>query len=248
MRAARVNLRSERRWCWGGMGATLVALLLLLATAVLAQGEPPPQAALVVVGEDGAVLTRCVTLQDGPVTGVTLLEQAAVTPVFQASSAGTAVCALVGVGCPASDCFCQCQSSPCRYWSYFHRQADGTWTYSGVGAAGWTLNAGDADAWVWGDGSQLPPALTWEELCPAPVTATPASPPPEITPTAPVSPTYQVFLPGAATPPPTVEVGPLRFIPPAWRRPLERYGSFVLLLLALIAWGWVRRARPGRKR
>lgn len=248
MRAARVSTwlnRRSRRW-W--RGAALVALLLLTVTAVWAQEETPPQAALVVVGEEGVVLTRCVPLQDGPVTGVTLLEQADVAPVFQSSSAGTAICALQGVGCPATDCFCQCKGSPCRYWSYFQRQADGTWAYSGVGAAGRTLNAGDADAWVWGDGSQLPPALTWEELCPAPVTATPESPTPEVTPTAPAAPTYQVFLPGgqSETPLPAV-TGPWRFIPSAWRRPLEQYGSFVLLLLALIALVLVRRARPGRK-
>ena len=144
----------------------LLGWLLLLPTDLLAQ-EPGPQAGLVIVTSADELLTRCVELESEELSGLELLQRAEIPALFSAGNGSQAVCSLLDVGCPASDCFCECQGAPCNYWNYYHRAADGSWAYSAVGAGGWTLRAGDVDAWVWGNGSRTPPTLAFAEICPA---------------------------------------------------------------------------------
>lgn len=166
----------------GGL-ALLPGLLLLWVGAVRAQSEAQ-RAGLVVVHADGHVTTACVTFTTERISGLELLQRAGVQPLTAVNGGGAAVCSIEGAGCPASDCFCACKGAPCRYWSYYHLSSEGRWVYSGVGAAAWTLRHGDVDAWVWGDGTQLPPALSFAEVCapPAPEPAVTATPIPPLTP------------------------------------------------------------------
>jgi chemotaxis protein CheC len=48
---------------------------------------------------------------------------------------GATICRIDGEGCnfPTESCFCQCQGSPCIYWSYW-RLTEGEWRYSNIGA------------------------------------------------------------------------------------------------------------------
>ncbi|MGC9522686.1 MAG: hypothetical protein ACP5HG_12500 [Anaerolineae bacterium] len=230
----------------GGVG--LLGLLLMIGPAQ-AQTPPPLQAGLVIVGAEDDVFTACVDLEGEALTGLELLQAVDVDHVL--STDGGAVCALGGVGCSTDDCFCECQGAPCRYWSYFHLDADGTWAYSGVGASSWILRPGDVDAWVWGDGSPQPPPLRFEDLCgaapemtvetrstlPAEARSTPIA-----TPASESTPQTQIFIPG---------VGTDQRSPAAqeslWSRALtwldEGYRGFFLLLLLLAALALIRKER-----
>ena len=172
----------------------LIVSLVFLAAPGLAQEGGPHRAGLALVHGDGRVVTRCVTFSEESISGLTLLQRSGLALEMASGGLGSAICTLDGEGCPASDCFCRCKGGPCAYWNYFHRNADGSWTYSGVGASMWTLHDGDVDGWVWGDGATAPAALAFEDVCatgaPAAVaptgvpTATPApAPPPTATPT-----------------------------------------------------------------
>lgn len=216
---------------------TLLWLSLTLAlapVAVLAQSPGPQQAGLVVVGEEGVVTTTCVTFTEPALTGLSLLERAGVALTVRSGGGGTAICGIDALGCPSADCFCRCKTAPCRYWSYFHRDADGAWRYSARGADSWPIAAGDVDAWVWGDGTVAPPALALEELC---AVATPT--------TATLAATAQ---PASATPPlPATSAAPVEMpleTPPASPTGnFSDYGLFALLLLALLGTILIRRAR-----
>jgi hypothetical protein len=143
----------------------LALLLVLLPQSVLAQEGGPNRAGLIVVHGDGRVLTRCVTFTEERISGVALLQRAGLAVDANTGPMGSAVCTINREGCPANDCFCQCKGTPCTYWNYFHRNADGSWAYSGMGAATWTVGNGDIDGWVWGDGSTPPPDLAFDVIC-----------------------------------------------------------------------------------
>jgi len=164
-----------RRGWWRISGAVLLGLLLTAGIA-LAQQLDPQQAGLIIVGEGGAVTTYCVTFTEPELTGLSLLERAGAALTVRSGGGGTAICGIDGLGCPATDCFCRCKTAPCRYWSYFHREADGAWRYSARGADSWPIVAGAVDAWVWGDGTTFPPDLSSVAIC-APVATTTPTPP-----------------------------------------------------------------------
>jgi hypothetical protein len=157
-----------QRWLSQPGGFLLLCLLLLaIPRGVGAQEGGTNRAGLIVVHGDGRVLTRCVTFTEDRISGVTLLQRSGLTVDANSGPMGSAVCTINSEGCPANDCFCQCKSTPCAYWNYFHRNGDGSWAYSGMGAATWTVGDGDIDGWVWGDGSAPPPALTLDAICSA---------------------------------------------------------------------------------
>ncbi len=234
----------------------IIALLSLLwARAPLAAQEGGPQrAGLVIVGAEGEAATAatyCVAFEEA-LTGLELLERADVGVEVGVSGGGAMVCAINAQGCPASDCFCECKGAPCRYWTYFHRAADGSWAYSGVGAQAWTLRDGDLDAWVWGDGSAQPPALAFADACPSAAGTpipTPAALPPAAVETplpTPTAPEYRIVIP--IPPPAQPEPGHswLSWLPPALIPYVERYGSFVLLLLTVVGYALLKRRRAPR--
>lgn len=165
-------------------GIVALALLLALARAALipapaaAQEGQPPRAGLVVDFGNGTVITRCVDLgPSGQATGEQVLRAAGLTLTAEYSAMGAAICSIEGVGCnyPMQPCWCQCTSSPCVYWIYYHL-VNGQWVYSNLGASSYIVRAGDVEGWVWGAGTfnqgALPPVRTFAEIC-APPTATP---------------------------------------------------------------------------
>lgn len=183
----------------GALRLALGALLLWVAPA-LAQPPEPQRAGLLVVHGDGSVVTRCIAFDAPTLSGLDLLQRADLDPVLASGGLGAAVCALDGAGCPATDCFCACKGTPCAYWTYYRREAEGAWAYSGLGAAATTVRHGDVDAWVWGAGLE-PPALDFAAICGetvAPPDAQPspsptAAPIPEETPSAEAG-NYGAFL------------------------------------------------------
>jgi len=145
-----------------------LALLASLVTPVRAQRTDPRRAGLIVVHGDGSVASTCVTFSAEKISGAELLQRSGLAVTLgDYSGLGYGVCAIDGQGCPAGhDCFCQCRGSPCAYWVYSHRRADGSWSISGVGASSWQIRDGDVDGWVWGDGSVAPPSVTFDQVCP----------------------------------------------------------------------------------
>ncbi|HEY75825.1 MAG TPA: hypothetical protein G4O00_06550 [Thermoflexia bacterium] len=214
---------------------TCVAALLmalLVAVPVRAQSIPPYRAGLVVVHGDGRVVTRCVGFEEESISGADLLRRSGLPVTLSAfGGLGEAVCAIDGEGCPAGDCFCQCEGNTCAYWVYSHLQPDGTWAISPVGAGAWRLKDGDVDGWVWGDGTTVPPSISFDAICSPSAAPTPPAPP---------SPTPLTSL----TPTPFVSPTPSSSVSPLPSS--SNYVLFVLLFLLLaggLAWTAMRRQR-----
>ncbi len=150
--------------------AALLALAVLLLSSAPLSAQDGAQAGLVIVHGDGSVTTQCVAFAEESITGAELLVRSGLDVAMEASSMGATICRLDGEGCdyPQASCFCQCEGSPCIYWSYWRLAADG-WTYSNLGAGNSTVRAGDVDGWRWGEGTveraEAPPALTFADIC-----------------------------------------------------------------------------------
>ncbi len=202
----------KRRYSWLPL-LLLTFLLALLPSLVLAQEGGTNRAGLIVIHGDGRVLTRCVTFTEERISGVALLQRSGLAVDANTGPMGSAVCTINLEGCPVNDCFCQCKNNPCTYWNYFHRNADGSWAYSGMGAATWTVGNGDIDGWVWGDGSVSPPALAFDAICGA--ESAPVAPPaalstvaPTATPIPPETPISTPTALPATLPPSTTPTSP----------------------------------------
>jgi len=224
-----------------------------LAAPVHAQQPDPHQAGLVVVHGDGSVASACVAFSEESISGAELLRRSGVEVTLgDYGGLGYGVCAIGDEGCPAGrDCFCQCRGRPCAYWVYSHRQPDGSWAVSGIGASTWQVRDGDVDGWVWGDGSTAPPAVALEQVCPggaaqpAGATAVPEPLPPTVTPAP---------LPNAAPtlPAPAVAEGSEDAEPAAQAGAEERstslwsYTVFGIVILCLGGLLFAARSRGGR--
>jgi hypothetical protein len=138
----------------------LPALLPLGASGAGGRTSGPSHIGLVVDVGDGTTLTRCVAFSEAEISGLDVLERSGLEVV---TSQG-AVCAIAGTGCPASDCWCGCQGTPCIYWSYWH-WLDGAWEYSQTGAAGYMAHDGDVEGWRWGEGATPSYVASFEEIC-----------------------------------------------------------------------------------
>lgn len=149
------------------MGGLLLVVALLAPTLAAAQTASPHRAGVVVVHGDGRVVTRCVSFDEEAISGADLLRRSGLPVTLSAyGGLGYGVCAIDGEGCwDAQDCFCHCQGESCAYWTYSHRQADGSWAISGLGASAWMVGDGDVEGWVWGDGTTAPPLFSFGEIC-----------------------------------------------------------------------------------
>ncbi len=169
-------------------------LLALSAAVILSMlsGRPPAARAQqtsrvgLVVDFGDHHITRCVEFSEPTITGYDVLRRAGLDVVADTSNPmGAIVCDINGTsGCPASNCFCRCQGSPCLYWAY-HHLVDGSWRYSQIGVSSRKVQHGDVEGWAWGTGSlntsgAQPPVKRFDEICappadtPAPPTSTPA--------------------------------------------------------------------------
>jgi hypothetical protein len=177
----------------------LLAVVGLRATRALAQS--PTLVGVVVALGDGTTQTRCVNLEGDKVSGYDVLMASGLEVKAELSGAGITICSIGGQGCPADNCFCECQGGECAYWSYWHLQ-DGAWVYSIIGAAGYTVEPGSVEGWSWGDAP--PPVLSLAQIC-APPTATPTADPtwtPTTAPTATSVPPTTTPVPPTHTPVP----------------------------------------------
>ena len=141
------------------------------APAIALTLEPTTnQAGLVVVQADGSVMSRCVGFNEESINGYELLTRGGFVTRSEVTSVGASVCSIEGQGCgEGEDCFCQCKSSTCVYWTYWQQLPEG-WRYSNAGAATVQVHDGDVQGWVWGDSSpnaaaeNAPPTLAFTDI------------------------------------------------------------------------------------
>lgn len=135
---------------------------------LLAQSEDqtPNRAGLVVVHADGSVVSRCVGFHEESISGYDLLVRGGFAPRAEVTGMGASVCSIEGQGCgEGENCFCQCMSSPCIYWTYWQLGPEG-WRYFNMGAANNQVGDGAVQGWRWGESKPNAPA----EIAPPPVT------------------------------------------------------------------------------
>lgn len=124
-----------------------------IATAHPADAPRSARAHVVVQYADRDLQARAINFT-APISGLRALELTGI-PVVTASFAwGTAVCAIGGVGCPASNCFCD----PSNFWGYKYWDGN-AWQDYMVGADASVVNNGAVEGWRWGPwGSAMHPA------------------------------------------------------------------------------------------
>ena len=128
-----------------------MALIAIVAPGAVAVGaQRPNQAGLVVDFGNGSVQTYCIPFAEDSISGIDLLLEAGLA--VETGFNGGTVCKVNDIGCPSSDCWCQCPGSPCTYWIYW-RLNEGNWEYSQEGVTLTRLGNGDVDGWVWGEGA-----------------------------------------------------------------------------------------------
>lgn len=165
---------------WGLLLTGLLVLAALFAGAAPAQADGPNRAGLVVRFGNGSVWSGCITFSEPQITGLELLRRSGLSLIIEEGGVyGGAVCKIGSDGCdfPYTSCFCQCEGADCLYWAYYHLQ-NGTWQYSNVGAGSYWVRPGAVEGWAWGSGTYgvngaLPPAVTFDQVCPPPATNTP---------------------------------------------------------------------------
>lgn len=217
--------------------ALCLILLIILASIAVGSHAPriqaqqgPNRVGLVVDFGDGNVITRCVEFSESEITGYDVLRRAGLEIVADTSNPmGVIICDINKTsGCPASNCFCQCQGSPCRYWAY-HYLENGSWQYAQLGASNRKVHDGDVEGWGWGEGvidssGQEPPVIPFDEICAPPATDTPVPTDTPIPPTnTPIPPTNTPIpptntpIPSTNTPVPPTDT-PKSAKPEAWFR------------------------------
>jgi hypothetical protein len=168
--------------------STILLFLWQVPAGMLAQDAN--QAALVIRHDDQSIQTICVEFSEPEISGLELLQRSGFDLELDVQGLGAAVCSIEQTGCPANDCWCQCEGgSDCLYWSYWQKLS-GQWQYSQGGASIYTVSDGDLQGWSWGPGAvnaaYPPPNLSFENVC----TSSEAE---DVTPTP--SPTSLVFAP-----------------------------------------------------
>lgn len=170
-----MNLMQNRRLVTQNLFLSFLLTLCITAgwsAPALAQDEVEPnQAGIVVVHADGSVISRCVGFTEESITGYDLLVRGEFAIRSDVTAMGASVCSVDGQGCgEGEDCFCQCQSSPCVYWTYWQLLPEG-WRYSNAGPATVQVRDGDVQGWVWGESKpnapaeSAPPVLTIGDIC-----------------------------------------------------------------------------------
>lgn len=138
-------------------GIALLALALwsvqgLSTASVYAQDQK--QGDVVVQLDDHALNVRSIAFT-GSISGIKALALTGLDVITSDTKFGAQVCSIAGVGCPATDCFC----NPQKFWAYSYWDGN-AWQEYGVGASGSVISrTGAIEGWRWGEfGSPKIPA------------------------------------------------------------------------------------------
>lgn len=158
---------------WGVFGLLLGLIAALGLGSLPAAAQTPNRAGVLVVRGDGTRTAQCVGFTEEQISGFELLARAGFAIRTEPTAMGASVCSVDGEGCGEGEsCFCQCESGPCRYWTYWRATPEG-WRYANLGAGTTVVTDGVLEAWVWGEGERgsaensRPPELTFAEVCAA---------------------------------------------------------------------------------
>jgi hypothetical protein len=109
-----------------------------------AAGVTAKEATIIVQFDNESRIVRHVEFTT-PISGLAALHHSGLDVVFHETVFGPAVCSIEGVGCPASDCFCNE-----NYWGYNYWDGE-QWRGYEVGPASSTISeSGAIEAWRWG--------------------------------------------------------------------------------------------------
>lgn len=142
------NLRHT--WLIGlTLSSALTGVLLLIyeLTGVrTALAQEQKQAHIIVQFDDQARVARAVTFTTS-ISGLRALQLSQLAVITVSTSFGPAVCSIEGVGCPATNCFCD----PNRFWGYSYWDGN-TWQSYSVGATSSIISqTGAIEGWRWGE-------------------------------------------------------------------------------------------------
>ena len=134
------------------LAITLVGMRVGSSNSAYAQAQK--QGDVVVQLDDHALQVRKIDFT-GSISGVKALQLTGLNVVISDTSFGAAVCSIAGVGCPATNCFCNQQ----KFWAYSYWDGS-TWQDYPVGASGSVISrTGAIEGWRWGEfGSPKIPA------------------------------------------------------------------------------------------
>jgi hypothetical protein len=144
----------------------LVPLAGPISAACAAEG---PSAVLVVDTEQtGGSHRFCVSLPDGSVSGIELVELANQQHGLQyrLGYGGNVVCQLAGVGYESDECL---REGP-EFWGYWRGDGSGGWDWSSSGGHATRVENGDVEGWSWGTGNDgsshpAPSSTTFASVC-----------------------------------------------------------------------------------
>ncbi len=128
-----------------------VATTTAVATAPAPSAHAVTSRAVVIVGGTTHVIGF-----SGSITGVQALRKVASVSSIGYGGLGEAVCAINGVGNPATPG--ECLTGPSgQYWAYFRAPPGASgWQYSGQGAGATTVSDGWVEGWRYGTGASPP--------------------------------------------------------------------------------------------
>jgi hypothetical protein len=155
--------------------ASAVAVFGGATSAVVTAAPEPAYAAtsraVVVVGSTPRVITF-----SGTITGIQALRKVASVSTIGYGGLGEAVCAIDGVGNPATPN--ECLTGPNgEYWAYFRASPGASgWQYSGQGAGATTVSDGWVEGWRYGTGGAPPFSSFCAVAGCSPPTTPPAAP------------------------------------------------------------------------
>jgi hypothetical protein len=144
---------TPRQCFFQNFATTIAVTTLLLAMLWLILPERTPtllaqesrEASIIVQFDDQARIIRTIEFT-APISGFTALQWSGLEIVYTETAFGPAICAIEGVGCPATDCFCNS-----HYWGYNWWDGAGWQSYP-VGAGSSTISqSGSIEGWRWGE-------------------------------------------------------------------------------------------------
>lgn len=128
------------------VGAALFFLSLLIQRVPPVNAQDSNHVDVIVQTDDQAQVIRQVTFTQ-PISGLQALQWSGLEVITTATSFGPAVCSIEGVGCPATNCFCDAN----RFWAYTYWDGHGWQSYA-VGAGSSVISqTGAVEGWRWGE-------------------------------------------------------------------------------------------------
>lgn len=126
--------------------AVLFFLPLLTQRLPTVNAQESKHADVIVQVDDQAQFIRRVTFTH-PISGLQALQWSGLEVITTTTSFGPAVCSIEGVGCPATNCFCDAN----RFWAYTYWDGH-VWQSYAVGAGSSVISqTGAVEGWRWGE-------------------------------------------------------------------------------------------------